>query len=301
MTNNRTPQARAGAGTAGLGIVLALIAATAFAGNSTSAAATYDAGVTPLTALLARTFAAFVLVGLALLVRPAATRLTSAERWWAVAIGVLVAIYSFGILAAIAFIPVALAVLVFYSYPLMTFLTLVASGRARISPLVGGAFVVALAGLALALEIDDFRLDPRGVGLALLAAVGVTAVFVLNNRVVGAGDSRPVTLLMMASASVVVVAAAAISGDVALPASATGWWTLAGVAGFYAIAVVTIFIAISKAGPVRTTLAMHIEPVASVVFGWSLLGQALSGLQVVGVALVIAALLAVRFAGGVPS
>jgi drug/metabolite transporter (DMT)-like permease len=104
-------------------------------------------------------------------------------------------------------------------------------------------------------------------------------------------------LHIMAGASVTVAIAAAVSGDVVAPVGAFGWAALTATAIFYAAAIITVFIAMSMAGPVRTTLVMYAEPVGAVIFGWSLLGQALSTTQVIGVAMVVVALLAVRATG----
>jgi drug/metabolite transporter (DMT)-like permease len=52
----------------------------------------------------------------------------------------------------------------------------------------------------------------------------------------------------------------------------------------------------SYAGAVPAALSLNLEPVASMFFGFVILGQTLSALQISGAALVIAAVLSVRLA-----
>ena len=127
--------------------------------------------------------------------------------------------------------------------------------------------------------------------LGTLAALGITKVVLLNSRIVGTGDSRPVTLHMLSAASVVFIVVTTALGEFALPETTSGWWAVATGSLFYAFAIVTLFIAMSILGPIRTSMTMNLEPVSSMVFGFLLLGQALDGLQILGAALVIIAVL----------
>lgn len=158
------------------------------------------------------------------------------------------------------------------------------------------ALVVAFVGLILALDVRGGHLNIEGVSLAFIAALGLTAVVLLNNRMVGASDPHPVTFHMMVSMTIVSVIVAMLSGGYALPDSGTGWFHLTLGTSLYAAAIVTIFIAFALAGTVATSLTMNVEPVSSVVLGSLILGQGLTAWQIVGVALVIAAVLSVRLA-----
>ena len=62
----------------------------------------------------------------------------------------------------------------------------------------------------------------------------------------------------------------------------------------FVFAIVSIFIAMSILGPIRSSMTMNLEPVSSMVFGLIFLGQALTGPQIVGAALVIVAVLTVQ-------
>ncbi|MEK9796693.1 MAG: DMT family transporter, partial [Alphaproteobacteria bacterium] len=194
------------------------------------------------------------------------------RRLAALGIGAILALYSYGVLGSIQFIPVALAILIFYTFPLLTSVYMWVTGRAQPTWATAAALVVAFVGLALALDVTGGHLSLAGVALAAMAALGITAVIVLNNRVVGEGDSRPVTLHMMVSATTIFAVITWAAGDFALPSTATGWTAFALGPMAYAAAIVTIFIAMSLAGPVPTSLSMNLEPVASMLFGFLALG-----------------------------
>ena len=276
------------------GIVLAGGAALGFAANTTASPIATAGGSNVLTYLVLRSMIAALLVFTLLMATRSSLRLTPRRRWAACGVGAILALYSIALLSAIQYIPVALAVLIFYTFPLLTTLYLWLRGHERASWPAGAALLLALAGLALALDLGDPSLDARGVGLAALAALGITIVVLLNSRLVGGGDSRPVTLHMLSAASLVFIAVTAALGEFALPDTARGWWAFSTGPFFYAFAIVTLFIAMSILGPIRTSMTMNLEPVSSMVFGFVFLSQALSGLQILGAALVIVAVLTIQ-------
>lgn len=277
-----------------VGVSLAIAAAVSFAANTTLSRIAYDGGSNVMTVLTVRTILAGVVVLALLTLSRGPMKLPPRKRLAAFGIGLVLALYSFGMMSSIKFIPVALAVLIFYTYPLLTTIHLWLSGGERVNWRSAAALTIAFIGLILALDIRGGSLNPQGVALAALAALGVTAVIILNNRLVGGGDSRPVTLHMMASAAVVYLAVTLAFGEFALPSGAPGWSAFLAGPVFYAAAITTLFIAISKLGPIRTTLTMNLEPISSMLFGFLLLGQVLTGWQIFGAGLVIAAVVTVQ-------
>jgi drug/metabolite transporter (DMT)-like permease len=279
-----------------LGAALAGAAGIGFAANSTAAKLAYEGGSNPLTYLSLRSALAAALVLTIILVLGRSTKMPWRRRLAAIGLGAILAVYSYGLLAAIQFIPVALAVLIFYTFPLLTSIYMWISGRERPTWLSVGAILVAFFGLALALDVTSGQLNLEGVALAIMAAFGITVVVVLNNRLVGTDDSRPITLHMMLSAMTLFVVITLVLGNFALPQTGLGWTGILVGTSAYAFAIVTIFIAMSYAGAVPAALSLNLEPVASMFFGFVILGQTLSALQISGAALVIAAVLSVRLA-----
>jgi drug/metabolite transporter (DMT)-like permease len=112
----------------------------------------------------------------------------------------------------------------------------------------------------------------------------------LKCNTVATRDARPLTLYMAAVASILLLILCVASGDFALPRTASGWIGFGAAAAFYGFAMIAFFIAISMIGPVRTSLLSYAEAVISAGLGVVVLGQALTLVQVAGIALVILAL-----------
>jgi drug/metabolite transporter (DMT)-like permease len=277
-----------------LGATLAAAAGIGFAANSTAAKIAYGGGTNPLTFLTLRSILAALLVLMIVIVTRRSLRLPMRHRLAALALGALLAVYSYGMLSSIQFIPIALATLILYTFPLLTNVYAWISGQERPTPRSVGALVVAFFGLALALDLRGGQFNVLGVGLAAMAAIGITVVVILNNRVVGDGDSRPVTFHMMLSAAIVFAVVTGIVDGYALPDTTIAWTAFLIGPSIYAMAIVTVFIAISLAGPSKAAMSMNLEPVASMTFGFLILEQNLSGVQLFGAALVILAVLSLR-------
>jgi drug/metabolite transporter (DMT)-like permease len=273
------------------GIALALVAAVAFALSNTLARLAYHSGSDPLTVAAFR----FVLPTIALVVwlrlSSVPFGLPARDGWIAAGLGVVTAIYTWALLSAIGAIPLALAILVFYLFPLVASVILAIFGWEKLGWRTIAAIVLAFAGLALALDPHGGKFSIEGVAMAFVAAVGLGVVIAASSRVLGAGDSRPVTLRLAAIAGVLLIAFCAAHGEFLLPRTGLGWVGLVGTSAFYGFALIAFFIAVSMIGPVRASLLSYAEPVVTAVLGFSLLGEALMPIQIAGISLVIAALM----------
>jgi drug/metabolite transporter (DMT)-like permease len=273
-----------------VGIGLALAAAVAFAFANAAASLAYHGGSNPPTVSAFR----FVLPTAALIVwlraQGVPLALPARDGWVAVALGAVTAAYSWALLSAIGAIPIALAILIFYLFPLVATVILAACGWERFGWRTTAAIVLAFIGLAMALDPVGGGPSIEGVMLALFAAVGLGAVVALSSRLFRAGDSRPVTLYMAGVASVLLIAFCTVQGQVALPQTSLGWSGFLGTTAFYAFAMIAFFIAISMIGPVRTSLLSYAEPVVTAALGVIVLDESLTPVQVAGIALVVAAL-----------
>jgi drug/metabolite transporter (DMT)-like permease len=221
-------------------------------------------------------------------------RLKRRERIASLIIGVLLAGYAFCLYKSFEYIPVALGVLTFYTYPLLIALIAWATGQGRPTPRMAAALAVAFGGLVLALGIAGAGLDIRGILVAGLGGFGFALLLVATGRLFPGGDSRPRTLHMLASASLSYLVVCAVTGHFAWPQTSAGWIGFVASTGFYCVAIVGLFVAAGALGPVKTALILNLEPVSSVVLGFLVLDQRLTPLQLVGVALVVGAILFAR-------
>ena len=288
MQDIRVPAAGRAAGP-----LLVAAAATAFAANSTVARLSYDGGMNALTLNTLRFVVCAAILFLLLRWQRAPLRLPARQRWIAAGCGVLTGLYSYALFRAIEYIPVALAVLIFYTFPLLTALVAWASGRER--PTRRGAAAIGLAFLGLVLALDPAgRPHPVGIALGLFAAVGVTVVIAVVSRVVGSSDSRPVVLHVQVTGATGFLLACLITGGAVLPSAPVGWLGVLLVPLLYTFAFTGFYVGVSRIGPVAAATVMNLEPVMSVLFGWLLLGQVLGPQQLAGVALVVGALVLLR-------
>jgi drug/metabolite transporter (DMT)-like permease len=276
------------------GYVLIFLVATSFAVGSTSAGVAYAGGSDALSVITMRGAIAALVLLVFMRLRGVPIALPPRKRNIALALGILLGLYSYGLLGAIEHIPVALAVLTFYTYPLFTGIVAWLIGQERMTPLTAVALVTAFVGLGLALDVTGDRLEWTGVAMAGFGALTITALLLLSSRLIGAGDSRPVTLHMLATAALGYVLASLLRGDFNLPQTSTAWLAFAAVPVFYSFSIIGFFYAAAMIGPVRTSLFMNFEPVASMTLGFLLLDQRLGPTQLLGAALVIAAIAVAR-------
>lgn len=275
-----------------LGIVILLVIATTFGANHVAARLAFDHGASVAAAVSARS--AFTALFLLLLLKAknvslAMDRTTLAR---AVLVGALVATQSYCLYSSVARIPVALALLVFQTCPMLYVLLSWAMGKEtpRLSALL--PMPLALVGLALALDLrigdlSGFAELGSGVAFALAAAVAFTLVLYFNAHWLKALDGRVRTFVMTAVTAVLVLAGGASAGALALPVDATGWLGIALLTLLYGIAITSLFVVLPRLGGASSTVALNFEPIAVLVLAWIFLGQAVSALQTLGAFLVV--------------
>lgn len=273
------------------GVVLTVVVAISFAINSTLASIAYDDGATPFSVLTWRTGAAAVTLFVILRFWKVRVKLPGRQILISIGLGAMVAAYSYGLLGAIEHIPVALAVLTFYLYPILTGIGAWLTRQQPLSVRLVLALLVAFIGLALALDVFGQSLNAIGIAMAAAAAVINATLLVIMNRMLRDQDSRPITFYMLASGVTIYLIIDLIVGDFPLPRSAAGLMAFAGVGVFYSFSIIGFFVGISKIGAVRLSLIMNVEPLSSLILGVFLLGQILSPLQFVGAGMVLAAII----------
>jgi drug/metabolite transporter (DMT)-like permease len=213
------------------------------------------------------------------------------QRNVALALGALMAVSSYALLAALEYMPVALCVITLYTYPLIVASFGWISGNEPFRVRFAVALIVAFAGLVLALDLPGAMPNVTGIALSLTAAVSISVLLIVSERVRDTNDSRPFTLHMLAACVITSIIAAPALGEFTLPTSARGWGGFIAAPVCYTFAIIFLFVAISKIGSLKTALILNLEPVSSVVLSYLLLSQSLKPLQLVGIALVIAAVI----------
>jgi len=275
-----------------LGVGYIVVVPISFACNTALASVAYADGATAFSVLTTRTAMACLALFCILKLLGVSVVLPPAKRYAALAMGVMLGTYSYGLLGAIQYMPLALAVITFYIYPLLVGVASWALGYERMNWSLGGALFVAFVGLALALDVFGGTLSPIGFALAASGAVLNTVLSLINSRLVGrGGDSRAFSLHMLATGTLTYVVADLVIGGFPLPHTAIGLAAFLGVGVFYGFSIVGIFVVISWLGPARAALTQNIEPITSVFIGTVLLHQAMKPTQLLGAGLVLSAIL----------
>ena len=281
-------------------LTLLLIAAVMGA-NHVAARLAFNHGVDVPTAVTFRSVTTALVVGVLLLVQKVPLTLTPRQRKALPLIGVLIAIQSLCLYSAVARLPVALALLVFNSFPLMTALWARVLYQHRPERALLIAMPVILFGLVLALDVlgaasglgaaGQWRQIGAGVAFALGASSTFGLALVLTQHEAGGLDGRLRTLATMAMVGLLAGAAVAVQGGPALPTATPGWWGLALLTLLYGTGITILFTVLPRLGVVGNSAIMNVEPVFALVLAWAVLGQRIAPVQVLGALIVVGAVI----------
>ncbi|MDW8467923.1 MAG: DMT family transporter [Burkholderiales bacterium] len=269
-----------------------------FGSNHVAARVAFEHGANVQTAVAFRSAGTALFVLALILAQRVPLALPRATLVRAGAIGLLLAVQSYCLYSAVARIPVALALLAFQTFPMvLALLTWAAEGR-RPRPRTLVAMPVALAGLALALDVAGAggsvkeRWNEIGAGVlwASAASLAFAAVLHLTERWLPALDGRLRTLVIMAVVAAVTIVASAATASFRLPADATGWAGLALLTLLYGGAMIAFFAVLPRVDALNTSFALNFEPVAVLAIAWVVLDQALAPVQILGMAVVLGAI-----------
>ncbi len=272
------------------GIFLALVSAVFFALANTLAGVAYQGGSNPFTLSATRFILPAILLFFVLRFSGKATSLERRPATVAAMLGIVSVVYTFALLMAIERLPVSIAILIFYLFPILTAVILAAAGAVRLTAKMLLSTFVVFFGLSLALAVQFGELDPVGMLAGLVSAIGFAVVCAVSNRLMSDQDSRLVTMYLSTAATVAMIAASAFAGDIRFPATPAGWTGFLMSHVLYAAAIIGFYRSIAMVGARAATFFVNLEPIVVVGAGYVLLGQTITFWQMVGVAIVIAAL-----------
>ena len=281
---------------------LTLLSIAALMGaNHVAARLAFDHGVSVSTAVTVRSVSTAVVVGALLLLQHVPVALTPRQRKALPAIGVLIAVQSLCLYSAVARLPVALALLVFNSFPLTTALWARVLYGHRPERTLLLAMPVILLGLLLALDVlgaasglgaaGQWRQIGMGVAFALGASFTFGLALVLTQHEAGGLDGRLRTFGTMAMVGLLAGSGALATGGFAWPDATAGWWGLALLTLLYGTGITILFTVLPRLGVVGNSAIMNVEPVFALVLAWVVLGQAIAPVQVLGALLVVGAVI----------
>lgn len=273
-------------------IAPAVIAATAFAFADVSTKVTLHAEADVLTMALFRGIIGVPLLLLWIAIGTTPKPLTTKARHLALFIGILFAGNVFFLFKAIEAMEVPIAILTYFTYPLLTGLAAAATGVERLGLAGALAALTAFLGLALMIGAHPGGVALLGIAFALLSSCSRVVILLLTRAKLQGADARLISLWSLIAATAVFVAAALATLNWQPPVTGLGWFALIGSSVAMAIAVLMVFISTGRVGPFRTALFMNLEPLLATVGSAIFLGEVITPLQALGGALMIAALVA---------
>jgi len=269
-----------------------LVAALSFGISNVLGKLAFLAGADVLSLVAFRGVVGTAFLFLWLRLAPPATTHSPRARLIALGLGLLFAGNVYGVYQAIRLIPVPVAVLAYFVYPLLTGIGATLSGLERLTWRAAAAALVAFAGLALMIGAHAGELVLAGLVWAFGAACCRTAMLLITRATLAGTEARVTTWYSMLSSGVVLVGACLVLQDWTPPLGALGWAAFVGASVTTTIAILALFASAGRIGPFRTALMMNLEPVVSSGLSIALLGESIGPLQLLGAAIMVAALFA---------
>lgn len=289
-----------------ISILILLVVGTCFASAHIAARISFDHNTGLLTAVLFRSAVTVLVLTTVVVIRRQTISLARGHIGWQLLLGLLIACQSISIYSAVSRIPVGIALLVVNTFPVwLALITWGLGGRRpalRVSLIMGGIIV----GLLLALDIPARIAEPSGellhwlvgIGFSLLASLSfAVALWVIEHKLPTVnGTVRSLyTMIVVFICAMAAGELGMIANGLAWPDSFVGWFSLAILSSLYAGAFTFLFIFAPRLDMAQNAPAMNIEPIASLSLGWLILGQALSPIQILGGATVIAGIIVLAY------
>ncbi len=219
-----------------------------------------------------------------------AATLPKKTKWIAIGLGVLLAANLYWLYKAIELVPVSIAILTYFIYPLLTGILGALTGIDRLSVAGTATALAAFFGLGLIIGASPAGLAVAGLVAAVVGALCRAVMLLVTRATLKGTDARLVTLYTLWSSTLVFAMLPLLTWTWHWPHGAWGWTSFLGVGVATTLGVFTLYVSTERIGPFRTALFMNLEPLMTTALGALLLGERLTLLQMAGGATMIAAL-----------
>lgn len=273
-------------------MLFALVSATFYGLNIVYARLASFAGASGSAIVVYRVFLMLVLVGIAAVVMRRSLAMAREERGIMLLLGVATALVGVCYLSSVAFIPVTVAAVVFYTFPIFIVLASPFVEGTRLTPSLLGVVAVAITGVVMVVGPALGDLDWRGLALALAASVATATQFFAAARCRRTGVVAKVFwihVLVLPTAALIGL----VTGQLAPPSTlALAPFAVGMTIGGYVLGFMLQFLALGRITAVAAGIIYCTEPVVAAVSSAVLLGETLSPPQMMGGALVLSAIVA---------
>lgn len=272
------------------GVALVLVSTIAFAIGPTAARLALENGSNTLTVVTLRGVIGAALMALLVPLARQGFAIDRSALRWCLCCGVFYSVTIYSFIGSVAYLPVSIAVLVFFTHPILVAVIDHFRGGDRLTVRKLLLTIAALVGLGVVLGAELATLDPAGLALAMLAAAAMCGMILSSAVAQEHASSTQVNLYATAASTLAFGLLTTALGAWNLPVNTVGWLGIAGAGVGIGIGLLTFFAALRRLSPVRATMLSNIEPLISILFAAAVLGERLDPHRWAGVALVIAAL-----------
>jgi probable blue pigment (indigoidine) exporter len=271
-----------------LGPVLA--AALTFSAADISGKVALTSGTDVMTLLSFRSIVGAVLMFAWLQLDKPAAALTRDAKWISLALGVLLTVNMFGLFKAIERVPVSIAVLTYFIYPLLTGILGAMTGIDRLSVTGASTALAAFFGLALIIGANPADLAAAGLLAAAAAALCRAAILLITRAALKSAAPRLVTWYTLLTSTLLLITVSIVARNWVWPGGTAGWTAFLSLGVTTTIGIFALYVSTQRIGPFRTALFMNLEPLMTSALGVFVLGERMTPLQMAGGATMLAAL-----------
>lgn len=274
------------------GLTFALVSASLYGFNIVYARMASFAGASGSAIVVYRVLLMLGLVAIVAFAARWSLRMAREERGTILLLGISTALVGLCYLSSVAFIPVTVAAVVFYTFPILIVLASPFVEGTRLTPALIGVVVLATLGVILVVGPAFGDLDWRGLALAFGASVATAFQFFAAARCRKTGVVAKVFwihLIVLPTAFLISLATGQLAGPSVL---ALAPWAVGLTIGGYVFGFILQFLALGRISAVAAGIIYCTEPVVAAVSSALILQEGLAPLQIAGGALVLAAIVA---------
>lgn len=274
-----------------LGFGLMAISAISFGTMAIFARIAYAAGANPVTVLFLRFSIAGLFMVLVMWLRQ--TALPTGRTLIALIAmgGGLYVGQSLTYFTALTMASAGLVSLLLYLYPAILTILLAVVERTPLPAMRVAALAVVLLGTVLTIDLGGGG-KLAGILLAVSSAMIYAVYILIGNRIIPQAGVYASSTIIIVSAAVVFGCLAAYQG-LALPTTAVGWAAIVGNALIAAVvAILSFFAGLERIGPINAATISALAPGVTVGLAALVLGDTITPLQMLGGALILAAVIA---------
>lgn len=284
-TDIRADQAR-------LGVLLAIGSAAGYGLNIVTAQIASTVGISGALMVFYRVFLMLACIAIALLISRQSLKVAEEEYTPLVVFGLSSSVIGTAYMSSVAFLPISVAAVLFYLFPVFIVLAEPFVEKSRFGFAQIAIVLLAFAGVALVVGPGFEGLDPRGLALSLLAAIGATLQFFAAARMPKTSTAAKLFWGHLLVLPGVVATLWWIDGFRSPAIFSLAPLAVAVTLGAYVISMALQMASLARISAAVGGLTFCAEPLFASVFAALILGERLAPLQYLGGLLVLAAIFA---------